>query len=133
MGNHYHLRFDPKLGHGIYAIRCIPCACVVCTAMIDKPCIYGILSKREARYQTVINCTYWTFMVSYKNWYIINLTSKSTPFETFDEIHKAIIDRISENMASLVQSVMHGAINTDETTKMDSMSFNSSERHIRCK
>ena len=36
-------------------------------------------------------------------------------------------------MASLVQSDMHGAINTDDTKKMDSMSFNSSQRHIRYK
>ena len=28
VSNHYHLRFDPKLGHGICAIHRIPCACV---------------------------------------------------------------------------------------------------------
>ena len=44
---HYHLQFDPKLGHGICAIRCIPCACVACTSMIDKPCISGIPSKNN--------------------------------------------------------------------------------------
>ena len=27
----YHLRFDPKLGHGICEIRHIPCVCVACT------------------------------------------------------------------------------------------------------
>ena len=37
-----HLRFDTKLGHGICAIIRIPCACVACTSMIDKPWIYGI-------------------------------------------------------------------------------------------
>ena len=31
MGNHYHLRFDPKLGMGVCAIRRIPCSCVACT------------------------------------------------------------------------------------------------------
>ena len=39
---HYHFRFDPKLGIGIYAIRRVPCACVVCTSMLDKPSISGI-------------------------------------------------------------------------------------------
>ena len=29
--NHYHLRFDPKLGSVICAICRIPCACVACT------------------------------------------------------------------------------------------------------
>ena len=36
---HYHLRFDPKLGHSICAIRRIPCYCVACTSMLDKPWI----------------------------------------------------------------------------------------------
>ena len=46
------------------------------------------------------------------NWNIIELTPKSTPLEEFDEIHKVVLDRISENMASLVQSGMYGASNT---------------------
>ena len=40
---HYHLRFDPKLGHGVCVICRIPCACVSCTSMLDKPWISGIL------------------------------------------------------------------------------------------
>ena len=28
LNKHYHLRFDPKLGHGICAILRIECACV---------------------------------------------------------------------------------------------------------
>ena len=28
---HYHLRFDPNLGHGIHEISRILCACVACT------------------------------------------------------------------------------------------------------
>ena len=39
---HYHLRFDPKLGNGVCAIRRIPCACVACTSMLYKPWISGI-------------------------------------------------------------------------------------------
>ena len=39
---HYHLRFDPKLGHGICEICRITCACVVFTSMLDKPWISGI-------------------------------------------------------------------------------------------
>ena len=52
----------------------------------------------------------------YKNWNFIELTSKSTPFEVFDDIHKVVLDVISENMASLVQSGMYGAMNTYGTT-----------------
>ena len=114
--NHYHLHFDPKLGHGICANRRIPCACVACTSMLDKPWISSILSNKQARYQPVTNCTYRPIMVSYNNWNIIYLSPKSTPFEAFYEIHKVFLDGISENIASLVQSGMYGAINIDDNT-----------------
>ena len=42
LSNHYYLRFDPKLGHGICAIFRIPCAYVACTSILDKPWISGI-------------------------------------------------------------------------------------------
>ena len=42
LGKHYHLRFDPKLAMVECAICCIPCACVACTSMLDKPWISGI-------------------------------------------------------------------------------------------
>ena len=79
--------------------------------------IYGIKSKKQARYQPVTNCTYWPVLGSYKICNIVELTPKSTPFEAFDEINKVVLDKISENMASLVQSGMYGAINTDNTTE----------------
>ena len=116
MNKHTHLRFDPKLGHDIYAICRIPCACVGFTSILDKTWISGIPSKKQARYQYVTNCTYWPVLVSYNNWNIIELTLKSTPFEAFDEIHQVVLDEISENMASLVQPGMYGDITKDDTT-----------------
>ena len=47
LDKHYHLRFDPKLVMGKCAIRCIPCACVACTPMLDKPWISGIPSDKQ--------------------------------------------------------------------------------------
>ena len=47
LSKHYHLRFDPKLGHGICDIFHIPCACVACTAMLDQAWIYGTLEKNN--------------------------------------------------------------------------------------
>ena len=55
-------------------------------------------------------------MGSYKNCNIIHLTPKPIPFEAFDEIHQVVLYGISDNMASLVQSGMHGAIKTDDRT-----------------
>ena len=73
---HCRLQFDPKLGPGICAILCIPYACVRCTSMLDKPCISGIPSTKQARYQPVTNCTYWTVLGSYYNWNLIEITPK---------------------------------------------------------
>ena len=81
LNHHYHLCFDTKIGHGILAIRHISCTYVGCTSILDKPWIYGIPSNKHARYQPVNNCTYWTVLVSYNNYNIIELTPKSTPFE----------------------------------------------------
>ena len=64
LSKRYHLRFDPKLSHGICAILCIPCACVRCTSMLDKPWISGIPSKKKERYQPVTNFNYWPVLGS---------------------------------------------------------------------
>ena len=58
LSNNYHFCFDPKIGHGICAILRIPVRCVACTSMLDKLFISDILSKKQARYQPVANCTY---------------------------------------------------------------------------
>ena len=47
LSKHYHLYFDPKLGNGKCEIRFIPCACVACTSMLDKPWISDIPSDEQ--------------------------------------------------------------------------------------
>ena len=42
LSKHYHLCFDPKLINGICVILRIPCACVACISMLDKPWILVI-------------------------------------------------------------------------------------------
>ena len=44
------------------------------------------------------------------------MSHKSTPSDAFDEIHQIILDGISDDMASLVESGKYGAINTTDTT-----------------
>ena len=73
LSKHYHLRFDPKLGMGICAILRIPCACVACTSMLEKPWISGIPPDEKERYKPVTKCTYWPLLWSFKNWNIIQL------------------------------------------------------------
>ena len=69
--NHYHFLFDPKLGMGICAIFRIPCACVACTSMLDKPWISGIPPDKQEHYKPVTKCTYWPVLGSFNNWNII--------------------------------------------------------------
>ena len=60
LSKHYHLRFGPKLVMGEFEIRRIPCVCVACTSMLEKPWIYGIPSDKQERYKPVTKCTYWS-------------------------------------------------------------------------
>ena len=95
LSKHYHLRFDPKIGYGVCAIHRIPCACVVCTSMLDKPLISGIPPKKQARYQPISKCTYWSVLGPYNNCNIIEITPKCIPFGAFDDIYQFVIDGIS--------------------------------------
>ena len=38
---HLYLRFDPKLGQGQCATRCIPCICYACIEKFELPWIYN--------------------------------------------------------------------------------------------
>ena len=116
MDKHYHLRFDTNIGHGICEICRIPCVYVAYTLIIYQPRINGVQSTKQTRYQPVKDCNYWPVLVPNNNWNIIHLTPKSIPSEAFDDKHPVVLDGISENMTSLVQSGTHGAINTDYTT-----------------
>ena len=55
--------------------------------MQETPWIYGIPSKKKARYQPVTDNTYWKVLGSFNNWNIIHLSPKSTTFEVFEDIH----------------------------------------------
>ena len=78
------------------------------------PWISGIPSDEKDRYKPVTKCNYWPLLGSFNNWGIILLSQKSTPSDSFDEIHQGVLDGISDNMASLVESVKYGSINTTD-------------------
>ena len=84
--------------------------------MLDKPCISVIPKDKQEHYKPVTKCTYWPVLGPLKNWNIIQLSHKSTPYDTCDEIHQVVLDGISENVASLVASGKYGAIDKTETT-----------------
>ena len=61
--------------------------------------------------------TYWPAIGSFNNRNIIQISQKSTPFESFEETHQVVLDEISDNTTSLFQSGKYSAINTDDTSK----------------
>ena len=56
--NHYHMRFDPKLGRGTCAIHCIPCDNYF-TSMIEQPWAPCMQVQQQPRYKPVKYFTYW--------------------------------------------------------------------------
>ena len=60
LNKNYHMRFDPKLGHGICSILCITCACAEYKSMLDKPWIHGLTpsnSKNRANTLSHVSLT----------------------------------------------------------------------------
>ena len=86
--------------------------------MLDKTWIPGLTPEKQPRYQPVTDCYYWPVLGSFNNWNIILLSQKATTSEAFEEIHKVLLDGISDNMASLVQCGNHGAMNPTYPTTM---------------
>ena len=68
------------------------------------------------KYQNQFTSNYWPVLGAFNNWNIIQLSSKSTSSDTFYEIHQVVLDGISDNMASLVESGKYGSINTTDTS-----------------
>ena len=83
--------------------------------MLDKTWISGIQPEEQEHYKPVTKCTYWPVLGYFNNWDIIKISQKSTSSETVDKIHQVVIDVISDNMASLVESGKYGYINTTDT------------------
>ena len=82
------------------------------------PWDYGVDPTKHPCYQHVVDCKYWTMLVSFNNWNIIKLTSNTKLSKDFDVVHKVVIYVISENMASLVKLGKYGTTNTADSTTM---------------
>ena len=52
------------------------------------------------------------------NWNIITYSNKNTTSEDFKEINQVVLDGISDNMDSLVQSGRYSSMNKPYTTTM---------------
>ena len=86
--------------------------------MIDKPWNHGLEPHQQPHYQPVIYFTYWQLIGSFNNWNIITLLHKETTSEAFEEIYYVVLDVISDNMASLVESGNYVAMNKTDTSTM---------------
>ena len=88
------------------------------TYILDKPWFRGLSPQQKPRYQPVTYFTYWPFLGSFNNWNIITFSHKATTSEAFGDIRQGVLDVISENMASLVQSGNYFSINITDTSAM---------------
>ena len=84
--------------------------------MLYKPWIPGLTPEKQPRYRPVIDCSYWPVLGSFNNWNIITLSHKATTSEAFEDIHQVVLDGISDNMASMVQSGKYSAMDTTDTS-----------------
>ena len=110
LGKHYHMRFYTKIVNGTYSIHCIPCACTLFTYSLDQPWIPGIPAEQQPCYQHIKYCTYWPVLGSFDNWNIIKLSHKGTSSEEVYKTHQVVLDRVSDNMSTLLKTGQYGAI-----------------------
>ena len=99
-------------------MRRIPCACVACTNILDRPLASGVAQYQQPLYQPVVDSTYLTVPSSFNIWNIIKFTNKTKLPEDFGDIHKVVLDATSKKMASLAQKGKYGTINASYTTTM---------------
>ena len=101
----YHLLLDPKLGNGKCAIIQNPCACNAYTNILETTWAIGVDLIDRRCYKTFEDCTYWPVLGSFKIGTSSNFITNEEDAKIIDEVHKAVLDGISENMSSLVKNV----------------------------
>ena len=130
LSNHFYLSFYQELGMVSVKLLVYHVILLHVHQYKNKKMISDIPSYKQDRYKPVTNCNYWTVLGSFKNWKIIQLSQISTPYDKFDEIQQDVIDRISDNMDLLVESVKYGYINTIGTETNVIMFLCSNQKHI---
>ena len=100
---------------------------------MDNKWVYDVDNTKQTCYQPVEDCTYWPVLGFFNNQNIIQFTNKTTSSEDFDELHKVVLDGISDNMASIVQLGKYGSINALYPTKMNYYVINIYLNHIHYK
>jgi hypothetical protein len=64
----YNVRFDPDLGVGYTAVRCIPCRCETCTQQILQPWDPTKAFVHQPRYKQNQECKYWKNFQGLNEW-----------------------------------------------------------------
>ena len=61
---------NPKLGHGVCKIICIPFSFAECEYILDKSCIRELTPQQQSCHKPVMDFIYWTVLGSFNNWNI---------------------------------------------------------------
>ena len=90
--------------------------CVTCNNMLDKPCSTGASHTKQTCCHPVVDSVYWTLLVTYNKWNIVNFFNKNTPKEYFDYIHKFVLGGIIDNNLLFMKTGKYGDICTTYPT-----------------
>ena len=86
---HYHYHSDPRLGHGIFEIRKIPCSYHDCANILSLSWDSKIKkSVNHPRYGWVYNCKYFHIIACCNTWIIMNFLDDGTNDEAYEFVKK---------------------------------------------
>ena len=77
MKHFYHIRCDPEIGEGFYAMRRIPCACNACVEQLSKPWLPNLEKTQQPHYVIELEtCKYSSILRVSNHWYFAKLNLK---------------------------------------------------------
>ena len=77
MKQFYHIRCDPDIGEGLFAIQCIPCACTGCVGQLYNTWLPNRDKTPKLRYDIKPEtCKYSSILHGYNKWYIFQINLK---------------------------------------------------------
>ena len=81
--------------------------------MLDNPWALGVDRTKQTIYQPIVDYTYWPMFGFFINWKTIQFNNKNESVEDLYKVHKIVLDNISANMVSLVQTGKYGAAHAE--------------------
>ena len=115
----YYYTQNWKNSSVIYIFK--PYCCLDCTNMLCNTWTPSLPHILQPCYQYVTVFVYWCLFFTYNKWKTVNFNNKYTSSEQLNDIHKVVLDAISNNMDALIDIGRFIAISTTDQSKNDSL------------